>query len=500
MSSPLAFLLLSLAALPDRPAALTEPQLAARVDELLAARWKQKGKVVPAPLTGDAAFIRRVYLDLGGRIPSILEVRDFLDDDRPDKRRIWVDQLLAGVRKDAGADTWSDHFSALWAEVIVPPGSEDRGPYLTNTFQGWLRQQMRQNVAYDEIVRRVLLSDPGQANDAGAYYQANENKPESLAGATTRLFLGIKLECAQCHDDRSGGSWSRDQFWEMASFFAGTGLEIPNTKRRVAARFLDGTKPKGPAGKQALAAWVTSPDNPYFARAAVNRVWGYLFGIGLIDPVDDRGDHNPPSHPELLDELAQQFVLNKFDLKYLLRALVLTQAYQRVSLQTDPSQADARLFARMQVRGLSAAQLFDSLAEATEFRSDRSTPNPYADPSRRLTPREDFLVRFTSQDRSTETHTSILQALHLMNGPFMARSVSLESNRTLATIADAARIDTGHRLETLFLVALSRKPAEKELARLVAYVNKGGPTGNPKKALADIFWALLNSAEFRLNH
>src|SRR5262249_46658094 len=158
-----------------------------------------------------------------------------------------------------------------------------------------------------------------------------------------------------------------------------------------------------------------------------------------------------PSHSELLDELAQQFTLHQFNLKYLLRALVLTQAYQRSSLTTDASQDRPRTFARMPVRGMSAAQLFDSLAEATEYRTDRLGAIPPADPSRRLMPRDEFLARFASQDRSTEAGTSILQALHLMNGPFMARAVSLEHNRTLQTIADAVRIDTGRRLETLFL-------------------------------------------------
>ncbi len=483
--------------------ALTETQLAKKVDDLLAARWKPV-KAVPAPLTDDAAFIRRLHLDLAGRIPSILEVRDFLDDDRLDKRHIWTDELLKGLRKEGGADSYADHFAAVWGEWIVPPGGEDRSPALSLTFQNWLRQQLRENVPYDELVRRIILSDPSKGPEVSAFNEANENKPENLAAATARLFLGIKLECAQCHDDRSGGSWARDQFWEMTAFFTPERVvDIPNTKRRVAARFLDGGKPdwkKENNPRLALAKWVTAADNPYFARAAANRIWAYLFGVGLIDPFDERGDQNPPSHPELLDELASQFVLHRFDQKYLLRTLVSTEAYQRSSLTTHPSQDDPRLFAKMAVRGLNAAQLFDSLAEATEYRTDRNTPIPFGDPTRRIPPREDFLLRFTGQDRSTETPTTILQALHLMNGPFMARAASLEYNRTLATIADAVKISTPRRLETLFLVALSRKPTEAELKRLVPYVDRGGPTGNPKKALADIFWALLNTAEFRLNH
>jgi hypothetical protein len=510
MSSPgtrtllvLSFFTASLFAAP--PAKLTEAQLAERIDELIEKPWK-KEQVKPAPITEDAAFIRRAFLDLAGRIPNILEVRDFLDDDRPDKRRIWVDDLLKGIRKDGGGDTYSDHFASAWGEWIIPPAAaadEQQRGYLSYAFQNWLRPQLRDNLRYDELVKRIILANSNQGQDAGVFFQANENKPENLASATARLFLGIRLECAQCHDDRSGGNWSREQFWEMTAFFGPQRkIDIPGTKTTVEARFLDGTKPDDgvDSSRAQLAKWITSADNPYFSRAIVNRVWAYLFGVGIIDPFDDRGDQNPPSHPELLDEMAEQFVQHDFDLKYLLRSLVLTKAYQRVSTTTDASQDRPRLFARMPVRGLSASQLFDSLAEATEYRADRATPVPQFDGTGRLSPRQDFLVRFTTQDRSTEMTTSILQALYLMNGSFMSRATSLENNRTLATIADAARISNARRLETLFLVALSRKPTEAELKRLVPYVDKGGPSKNSRKALSDVFWALLNSAEFRLNH
>ncbi len=497
----LIFILTTVPAFAGPPAKLSEPELARKVDALLAERWKDT-KVVPASRTDDATFIRRAFLDLAGRIPSILEIRDFLDDDRPDKRRIWVDDLLRGLRRDNRSDTYSDHFAAVWGSLMVPVGSEEQGAGNSIAFQGWMRNQLREKVGYNEIVRRILVNEGG--GEVQSFYQANENKPENLAAAASRLFLGVKLECAQCHDDRSGGQWTREQFWELAVFFSqGTALDIPGAKRRVEARFLDGTAPdltKLRNPRETLAKWMTSAENPYFASTAANRVWAYLFGIGIIDPVDERGDQHPPSHPELLDELATQFVLHDFDLKYLLRALIMTEAYQRVSLSTHPTQEDPRLFARMQVRGLSAAQLFDSLAEATEYRTERNPPNPYVDPSRRQSPRDDFVNRFTSRDRPTEATTSILQALHLMNGPFMARSTSLEHNRTLATVAEASKIDTARRLETLFLVALSRKPTEAELARLKPYIDRGGPTGSRKKALADVFWALLNTAEFRVNH
>jgi hypothetical protein len=467
-------------------------------------------------VTDDAAFIRRAYLDLAGRIPNILEVRDFLDDDRPDKRRIWVDQLLRGLRKGDQSDTYSDHFAAVWREQLLPNADPERGQYLVYIFEGWLRKEMRDNVPYDRLVRDLLTAAYNGGGDGtpAAFYQANENKPENLAASTARLFLGIKLECAQCHNDRSGGNWSRNEFWQFAAFFTDlTGstsrsakgepqVTIPNVNRIVTARFLGGEKPTfepGVSPRTTLAKWLTAPENPHFARATANRVWAYLFGTGLVDPVDERGDHNLPSHPELLDELAQQFALNKFDLKYLLRTITLSQAYQRSSVTTHAGQDDPRLFARASVRGLSPEQLFDSLAEATEYKTNApEAPQQFGDGRR--SPRQQFVDRFASHEKRTETHTTILQALHLMNGPFMARATSLEQNKTLATIADAARIDTPRRLETLFLVALTRKPTEAELKRLVPYVDKGGPSSNPRKALADVFWALLNSSEFLLNH
>ncbi|HMC64429.1 MAG TPA: DUF1553 domain-containing protein, partial [Gemmataceae bacterium] len=335
--------------------------------------------------------------------------------------------------------------------------------------------------------------------------------------STSRLFLGLKLECAQCHNHPTA-HWTRKQFWEFAAFFADLGTEgkanrqqltIPGTKQVVQARFVTGVAPQlqpGGSPRATLAEWITAADNPYFARAAVNQLWAYFFGAGLVEPADDMGEHNPPSHPELLDELARQFTAHRFDLKFLIRALVASRAYQLSSalpLKPNPSPLAGEgrsLLARMAVRGLSPEQLFDSLAVAIDWQE----PPPRAQRSfvgqEDRSPRAQFLEKFANQDKRTESQTTILQALFLMNGKLMADATSLEGSGTLAIIADAESLSTARRLETLYLVALARKPRAEEAARLIKYIDAGGPRKDKKKAFADVFWALLNSAEFRLNH
>jgi hypothetical protein len=496
-------------------ATLDEAALAKRIDHHLAARLAEQ-HVPPARLCDDAAFLRRVYLDLAGCIPSIIDARDFLDDTRPNKRRIWVDLILEGKKPSRKPEAFPRHFANLYRAWILSRVSSEQAAAVAPNLETWLRDRLKTNTPYDRLVRALLIdtSYEGSNQFAGLFYQINDNKPENLAASTSRLFLGIKLECAQCHHDRSGGNWTQEQFWSFAAFFAsvnpenGRGLDkrdiaIPGRKKTVRARFLDDVEPSWKSNdnpRAVLADWLVSAKNPYFARAAVNRLWAYFFGTGLTDPIDEQGTHNPPSHPELLDELAEQFIAHHFDLKYLVRAIVSTRAYQRSSIANNPGQNDPRLFARMAVRGLSAEQLFDSLAEATEFQDNSpSTINRFDNPDN-LSPRQKFLSRFAHQDKPTEVPTSILQALYLMNSSFVSERTSLEQNKTLATIADAAHTSTARRIETLFLVVLSRKPTAAETKRFVSYVDRGGPMGDPRKALADVFWALLNSAEFRLNH
>jgi hypothetical protein len=481
--------------------------LARRIDRMVADRWAAAG-VTPAPRTDDAEFIRRLYLDLAGRIPSILEVRDFLDDDRPDKRYLWTEQLLE-------SDGYANHFANVWRALLLARAGNEETRGLVPNFEFWLRQRLRENAGYDRMVRELLTAPPsGQADTPNAFLQLNELKPENLAASTSRLFLGVNLECAQCHAHPTE-SWTRVQFWEFAAFFAGVaqegrgaagpgrlGLGIPGTEKVVQPKFLNGAEPAwkpGVSTRTTLAEWVTAADNPYFARTVVNQVWENFFGTGLVEMSVSKDDNSSPGHPELLDELARAFTAHRFDLKFLIRAVLASRAYQLTSAAPGAKPQDPRLFARMAVRPLTPEQLFDSLAEATEFRDPAPPPQMFRR-SGVYSPREEFLAKFASPGQKVEAQTSILQALFMMNGKFMTTATTLAGNRTLATIAEAAGTSTARRLETLYLVALSRKPRPEEAERLVRFVDRGGPNGDPKAALADIFWALLNSSEFRFNH
>jgi hypothetical protein len=479
--------------------------LAGRIDELIGLRLT-KEEIPPAPTTDDAEFFRRLSLDLNGRIPTVPQLQDFLDDTRLDKRWLWIDELLDGPDN---ASLYVQHFTHFWRQQLLAqtPAQPDS---VVAPLASWLRKQVKANTRYDRLAKN-LLTDP----EAVGFFVANENKPENLASRTSRLLLGVKLECAQCHDDRSGGKWKRTQFWEYAAFFAEprqdqgnlgvvvtpseqtagpVRIQIAGLNTWVEARFPDGAKPnwqQAVTPRQALAEWIARSDNPWFARAAVNRLWHYFLGIGLIDPVDGLGiEDNRPSHPELLDELVRQFVAHDFDVKFLIRAITGSQTYQRSSRQTHPRQDERRLFARAGIRGLTPEQLYDSLVVATGYRPDRAKGVPDSS-------RAEFLAPFDDpNNQPADFQASIQQALMMMNGKFTAEATSSSRSATVATVIESKR-PVSRRIEELYLVTLARKPRPQETQHLLDYA---GAAADSKQALRDILWSLLNSTEFVVNH
>jgi len=520
------------------PAIRDAQALAEKIDQHVAKRWANL-KAEPAPLADDAEFLRRVYLDLAGRIPSVEEARTFLADKRADKRARLVEQLLAGSR-------YVTHFTNVWRALLIPEaGNNFQVRLQQGGFETWLKQQVAKNASYDQLARDLITAPvAGQGLNPAAflgggdpspltYYLAKEFRPENLAAGTARVFLGVSVECAQCHN-HPFADWKREQFWGLAAFYSGIRsqrlmdfllpsgddsskreLAIPGTDKVVQAKFLDGTEPAwkpNDKSRATLAEWMTSPENPYFARAAVNRMWAYFLGTGLVEPVDEMvGVESKPSHPELLDLLAKEFAGHKFDLKFLIQAITSSKAYQLTSVATHKSQDDPTLFARMPLKGLTAEQLFDSVAIATGYRDSGGGDDLFSGIlGGNRSARSEFLTKFAPSERAVDAQTSILQALTLMNGKVIADATSLEKSETLLAVVDAPFATTAERVEALYLATLSRKPEAKELdraAKFVQHAEKSAKDTDDKarraassNALADVFWALLNSPEFILNH
>jgi hypothetical protein len=510
----------------DRP----DPSaVAKRIDHHIGAKL-DVAKVKPAPIADDAMFLRRTYLVLVGRIPMPSEVHAFLEDTDPAKRAKLIDKLL-------DSPGYANHFTTVWRGWMLPEAlTSFEVAALSPSFEIWLRKQLAANVAYNKLVTDLLTVPVAQSRNPPApqpvdpeeqtpfgtrgaamvFYYAKEAKAENLAAATARLFLGVQLDCAQCHD-HPFAKWSRDQFWGLAGFFAGIEttqpnnffaplrevfdrreLVIPNTDRVVQATFLDDKEPEWRAktsSRVTLAEWITDKNNAFFARATANRMWGYVFGTGVYEPVDDFTDEHRPSHPEMLDELSAAFADSGFDLKFLLRAILLSDTYQRDSARTETGQDDPRLFARFPVQGMTPEQLYDSL---TLIASSGQEPggvylqNPGSG-------KRQFVEKFGLIGGKTESPSSILQALTLMNGDLVATASQPGQSRVVGVVTSLPGLTDAERVDVLYLTALGRKPKPAELERAIKHVG-AGPADKAKQRYGDLLWALLNSAEFRTNH
>jgi hypothetical protein len=486
--------------------------LTTRIDGVLSGRWAA-AKIKPALIADDGEFLRRASLDLIGKIPTAAEARDFLDDPSKDKRQALIERLL-------DSPAYTTHATESWRKLLLPEAdTQDQARAVAGSFEAWLRKKVIEEAGYDRIVREILTAKlAGQNPDnpvapmldasPAAYFAAKERKPENIASGVASVFLGLRLECAQCHK-HPFASWKQEQFWSLAAFFAGTApeapenagmmrkrdakpireLTIPGTKKVVVATHLDGSTPAWrPRAdtREILAEWVTAPDNPYFARAIVNRVWARFFGVGLIEPADDLEGEADPEHSRLLDVLAQQFRAHDYKLKFLIRVLTATRAYN-LSSAGSPAASAGAMFSSMPVRGLAASQLFDSLTRATGSEGGNE--------------RARFLELFSSRtSKPVEAETTIIEALAMMNGSFIEGATSPEASQALGAIVAAPFLDTRGRIETLYLATLTRRPKAEELELLTRFVDRRKTAEEKDKALGDLFWAILNGPEFHLNH
>jgi hypothetical protein len=511
----LAFFVLAVvqAAWADEDAPPSSAAMAARIDELLDERLREAGAQPGGPAT-DAELLRRASLDFNGVIPSGSEVSAFLADTSDDKRARLTDRLLANPR-------YSTHLAEVWSKMLLPADAQNERPAEVAGFTAWLRRRFAENIRYDVVVAD-LLTTTGSSNRGGAalFYTAAGLKPEELAASTSRILLGVQIHCAQCHN-HPFDHWRQEDFWSFAAFFARVQqapgsrapdvqlvdavageVTLPGSTQVVPPKYLGADPPSEDADvnrRRQLAIWLVSRDNPYFAQVAVNRVWALLFGRGLVHPVDDFGKHNPPSHPQLLIELADYFADNGYDLKSVYRAIGQTRAYQRSSeWRSEGAPPAPELFGRMQVKTLTPEQLYDCLVRATRLALPDNMP---ANPGQPMPDaRAQFVARFNiGTTEATEFVAGIPQIMALMNGVLTSQATNPEQGGLLQAL-DAPLFDDGERVESLFLSVLSREPTAEERSKLVEYVSQGGAAGDRRKALGDLLWAMLNSPEFILNH
>ena len=505
--------------LPD-PIPAGRPSLARAnfIDDHVAAKHRKLGLTPSAP-SGDATYLRRAMIDVIGRLPTPDETRAFLADTAKDKRAKLVDRLL-------GRPDYADHWANKWVDLIRP------NPYRVGikavfSLDTWIRDAFRRNMPYDEFVRRIVAATGSTFEGGPATIFRDRREPEEIAPMVSQLFLGIRLECAKCHH-HPFEAWGQEQFYEFAAYFArvgrkGTGLSPPiSGSEEIVFAGKSGTvkhpltgkvlPPKALFGaaqvdadpdadpREALARWMTSPDNPYFARVIVNRVWADLIGRGIVEPVDDLRATNPPSNGPLLDALADDFRRHGYDLKQLIRTILASSTYALASEPDDRNVADTRNFSRHYRQRLRAEVLLDAISDVTGVPDSFPGAPPGSRASAIWTHRAESLFLDTfgrpdpNQDPPCErtSDTSVVQALHLMNAPDLHRKVTSEDGR-------AARLAKGEMtpkaiVEELYLLAYCRFPTDEERAAGEGLFSD--PKANRRASVEDLLWALLNSAEF----
>jgi uncharacterized protein DUF1549/uncharacterized protein DUF1553 len=474
-------------------------------------------KVSPSPRSSDAEFLRRAYLDIVGAIPSADKVREFLDSKEPDKRRKVIDELLADPR-------FGSSLSEVWSGLMIPRESNNRflnyGP-----MQKWLAEKFNENTPLDKLVYELLTATgPLEENGAVTFFVGNPTV-DKMTDNVSKMFLGVQLQCAQCHN-HPFTDWKQTEYWAMAAFFMKTRLtatpqqaakkgksagiietagpakgkkgNLPESAKFVPAKFLQGEQPKldpKEPYRPVLAKWLTAPENPFFAKAMVNRFWYQLFGRGLVNAVDDMHEDNPASHAPLLAALTEQLKANNFDLKYLYRAILNSEAYQRTSRPNESNKDDRELYSHVQVRVLTPEQLFDSLTTVVgrQNLNRAAAAKGFGVKKGPGGPREQFLAFFRIDEGADplEYQHGIPQALRLMNSPQLTTSAEAV-NSAMKSGENPAQI-----IERLYLTALSRLPNSEEVDRMTRYVQKAG---DARQAYGDILWAMLNSSEFTTNH
>ncbi len=536
---------------------------ASLIDHWIKAKWND-AQLKPAKVASDAEFLRRVYLDIVGQIPSLDEAEKFLADKGYRKRETLIDALLKDER-------YAEHWADVWSGIIVGFDKDQRSQGARNQGTADIRELFEKNTPYDEFARKVITvtgytpegynpmmaaEEKGEEKVVGLasymvrlFRESGKDFPKALAGKLTRAFMGVQIQCAQCHD-HPFDKWTQEEFYGMASFFTevrvrreqkdgkgqgyhveevqrgpvgkrmeGPNLSIPDSKSGpIKPSFIEtakGVEP-GTSRRAAFAKYVTSPENLQFAKMCVNRYWSHFFGTGIVNPVDDFNGKNKPSHPELIEELAKDFIAHKYDLHWLIKALTGSEAYNltsRAAAKERDAQAE-KLFALGRIRALAPEQILRSVIEAAnldegpmlgrrEMRGAGLKGTGKAAGKSEQTQR--MIMMLTAQFRNTfeddegseavEFAGTIPSALLMMNSQIVAGGAT---DRKFNGFGDmlAKHPTPESKVRAIFLSCLSRTPTSSEASRWMAHVQKSSGNGGYE----DLMWTLLNTSEFLFNH
>jgi hypothetical protein len=509
------------------PRVFAEAPQANVIDNLVLAKL-QALNLAPSPRCTDGEFLRRAFLDTIGVLPTAEETREFLSRTDPDKRADIIARLLTRPE-------FVDYWTYQWCDLLLVSGNKLRPPAL-EAFYGWLRERVQADTPWNEIVRGILLAKGSAVENGAANFYSLHQDPQEMSETVSMAFLGMSIGCARCHDHPLE-KWTNDDYYGMVSLFArvrgkgwggdrrsGDGNRIifladygeviqPRTGKPQLPRPLDGA----PLAfddledrRVHLVDWLTAPENPYFSRAIVNRIWANYFGIGLVDKVDDLRLTNPASNEPLLSLLANDLARDGYNLKSLMRQILLSEAYQRSSVTLPQNAADERYHARAYPRRLKAEVLLDAVSQvtgvATPFKNAENKDLPAGTRALQLHDTaiaSYFLETFGRPERvltctcERTDEPSMTQVLHLANGKTLAEKLESGENRIANRLADSAA--PPEIIEDLYLTALSRHPTADEMASLSAVLS-AAPAEEKRAVVEDLYWSVLTSREFLFQH
>lgn len=491
------------------------------IDQFILARIKEE-RIRPKNLCDDATFARRASLDLVGITPTVEDLDRYFGWKKQLRREKWVDLLLRQRQ-------FADHWTVVLGDLLRERGRVNGAPL--NALRDFLHTSLRANKPYDQLVRELIgAKGSSETEPAVAFLLQDRIEPEVLTVSISESFMGISLKCAQCHNHPFDW-WTQKDFEGLSAFYGGTRrqvisrdedqgvrglvLGVRHNARRAGGKFLTGATSELGRGPDALADLVTARDNPYFARVAVNRIWAKLMGVGLVNPTSNFSPLNPPSHPELLDWLALEFIDSGYDIKRVLRLIATSRTYQQTSSDSlksftsvlrrnrvDEDEGNdvvpGALFEGMPVRRMTAEQIYDSILVATGHYPEGI--GRQFEPSYRTTypPRpQSFLRAFGASDRETIPqhlqNGSIQQSLTLLNGDLLNRAVRFHRGHPFSNWRNNRRYNIAQMVEAAFFQILTRKPTKYELNEALEMIGNG----SDDSAWEDLQWALFNTREFQ---